>query len=55
MTAPAQPRSQIHPLDEFYVRNGRSLLEFVSVPAPEIPEPYRTLLVHERGMTRTLE
>ena len=55
MTAPVQPRSQIHPLDEFYVRNGRALLEFAPVPATEVPEPYRTLLVHERDMTRTLE
>lgn len=55
MTAPAQPRSPVHPLDEFYVRDGRPMLQFAQVPATEMPEPYRTLLVHERDMTRTLE
>lgn len=53
--APVQPRSVVHPLDEFYVRDGRALLSFASVNAAEMPEPYRTLLVHERDMTRTLE
>ena len=55
MTAPAQPRSQVHPLDEFYIRDGRALLKFAPVNATEVPEPNRTLLVHERDMTRTLE
>lgn len=55
MTAPATVRSQVHPLDEFYLRDGRALLDFATVPAAEVPEPYRTLLVHDRDMTRTLE
>ena len=55
MTSPAKARSQVHPLDEFYVRDGRALLEFTSVNAADVPAPYRTLLVHERDMTRTLE
>jgi chorismate-pyruvate lyase len=55
MTAPAAARSPIHPLDEFYVRGERALLPFASVTAGDVPEPYRTLLVHERDMTRTLE
>lgn len=55
MTAPATVRSQVHPLDEFYLRDGRALLDFAAVPAAEVPEPYRTLLVHDRDMTRTLE
>ncbi len=55
MTATAQPHSQIQPLDEFYARKGRAPMEFAPVAAAEMPEPYRTLLVHERDMTRTLE
>jgi hypothetical protein len=55
MTAPAISRSQVHPLDEFCIRHGRALLEFAPVPAASVPEPYHTLLVHERDMTRTLE
>ncbi|HAB18387.1 MAG TPA: hypothetical protein DCE44_18340 [Verrucomicrobiales bacterium] len=48
-------RSRIHPLDEFCLRDGRPLPEFVEVQPAEIPEPARSLLVHERDMTRTLE
>ena len=55
MTASAQPRSQIQPLDEFYVRSGRAPMEFAVIAPAGVPEPYRTLLVHERDMTRTLE
>ncbi len=55
MTAPPAIRPQIHPLDEFYVRAGRSLLPFTVVAGDAMPEPYRELLVHERDMTRTLE
>ena len=55
MSVPVQPRSEVHPLDEFYVRAGRALLPFTVVSGDAVPEPYRTLLVHERDMTRTLE
>ncbi|MBN8248079.1 MAG: hypothetical protein J0L84_11610 [Verrucomicrobia bacterium] len=54
MTAvPAIPA--IQPLDEFFRRQGRPLPAWESVTPDTIPEPYRTLLVHERDMTRTLE
>jgi len=45
----------IHPLDEFLRRQGRPLPAFEVVTPEVILEPYRTLLVHERDMTRTLE
>lgn len=47
--------SAIHPLDEFFHRQGRPLPAFEVVGADAIPEPYHALLVHERDMTRTLE
>ncbi len=55
MSVLVQPRSEVHPLDEFYLRAGRPLLPSAVVPGDAVPEPYRTLLVHERDMTRTLE
>ena len=48
-------RREIQPLDEFYLRNLRPLLEFELMEGVAMPEPYRTLLVHQRDMTRTLE
>lgn len=53
--SPVKPRSAIHPLDDFYAWNGRTLLAHEVVPADSLPEPARSLLVHERDMTRTLE
>jgi hypothetical protein len=45
----------IRPLDEFYRRQGRPLPAFAVVAPGALPEPARTLLMHERDMTRTLE
>lgn len=45
----------IFPLNEFYARAGRALPEFRLIPGQAMPEPYRSLLVHERDMTPTLE
>jgi len=44
-----------HPLDEFYERNGMSLPPLDAVDGASVPEPYKSLLVHERDMTSTLE
>ena len=44
-----------HPLDEFYARTGGQLPVLRRVPAEDIPEPYRSLLVHQNDMTSTLE
>jgi hypothetical protein len=44
-----------YPLDDFYARAGRALPRIVAVSGAEIPEPQRTLLVHDSDMTPTLE
>jgi hypothetical protein len=45
----------VYPLDEFYARE-RVPLPRIEVVAPErVPEPFRSLLVHDRDMTPTLE
>lgn len=52
----AVPASSIaYPLDEFYARSGLTLPPLDQVDGEALPEPYRTLLVHERDMTSTLE
>ena len=43
------------PLDEFYRRRGQAVPGFTVIQPEEIPEPQRSLLVHDRDMTRTLE
>lgn len=54
MNAPVH-RAGIEPLDEFYERQDRNLPRFLVIEPGDVPEPYRSLLVHERDMTRTLE
>src|SRR6266540_7339521 len=49
------PRSVAYPLDEFYARSGLALPPLDQVDGEALPEPYRSLLVHERDMTSTLE
>lgn len=44
-----------YPLDEFYARERMPLPVIRPLAGAEMPEPYRTLLVHERDMTPTLE
>lgn len=46
--------SPVFPLDDFYARSGLPLPPFEVIPGDTVPEPYRTLLVHERDMTPTL-
>lgn len=45
----------LHPLADFYRSAGRSLPAHRAVSPDLIPEPQRTLLVHHRDMTSTLE
>jgi chorismate-pyruvate lyase len=45
----------LHPLDEFYAHAGLELPSVQVVPGAEVPEPQKTLLVHESDMTPTLE
>jgi len=44
-----------HPLDEFYARAGLPMPSLQELTGKEVPEPYRSLLVHENDMTPTLE
>jgi chorismate-pyruvate lyase len=53
------PPPRVHPwacpLHEFYRLAGVALPGTESIPAEQVPEPYRSLLVHDRDMTPTLE
>jgi len=54
VTAPAA-LPFVYPLDEFYARAGLPLPGIAQIRGEEMPEPYRSLLVHDRDMTPTLE
>jgi chorismate-pyruvate lyase len=43
------------PLDAFYSRAGLPLPPFTQIDGEEVPEPYKSLLVHVNDMTPTLE
>src|SRR5258708_36293623 len=45
----------LYPLNEFYEQSGLPLPAAVQVAAGDVPEPYRSLLVHAHEMTPTLE
>ena len=45
----------IYPLSEFYEQSGLSLPSVARVEGLDMPAPYRSLLVHDRDMTPTLE
>ena len=47
--------SVIHPLDEFCARSGFTLPPLERIDRDLMPEPYKTLLVHQKDMTPTLE
>jgi chorismate-pyruvate lyase len=44
-----------YPLDEFYARTGLALPPLDQLEGEAMPEPFRTLLVHQNDMTSTLE
>lgn len=44
-----------YPLDDFYAQARRPLPEIASISGAEMPQPCRTLLVHDADMTPTLE
>jgi len=44
-----------YPLSEFYNRNGQLLPPLDEIEPARIPEPYKSLLVHQNDMTSTLE
>jgi chorismate-pyruvate lyase len=43
------------PLEKFYERAMLALPKIETIEAEALPEPYKSLLVHERDMTSTLE
>ena len=45
----------VYPLDEFYARAGLPMPGIEHIQGEQMPEPYRSLLVHQRDMTPTLE
>jgi chorismate-pyruvate lyase len=45
----------LHPLDVAYTRAGLEAPAATPIEADAIPQPYRSLLVHQRDMTLTLE
>ena len=51
----AASQSIAYPLDEFYLRSRLSLPPLDQIDGEAVPEPYKSLLVHERDMTSTLE
>ena len=53
--APPAGLALVHPLDEFYALAGQPLPPFNRVDGEMVPEPYKTLLVHQNDMTPTLE
>ena len=57
MPPPAPPPvfSDIYPLDEFYAERGAAVPAIDRVEPVEVPEPYRSLLIHKTDMTSTLE
>jgi chorismate-pyruvate lyase len=56
--APFGPRavfSDVYPLNEFYAARNTPMPVIAEIPATEVPEPYRSLLVHNTDMTSKLE
>ena len=51
----ALKREDVYPLDECYKRDKRKLPAIEIIPGTKMPEPYKTLLVHNSDMTSTLE
>ncbi len=49
------PLNLLYPLSEFYAEAGLALPSVLQLDVSNIPEPYRSLLVHDNDMTPTLE
>lgn len=49
------PDSFTYPLSEFYGRAKLPLPRIETIPGDAVPEPYKSLLVHNNDMTPTLE
>ena len=55
LTANRSTHSVVYPLDEFYGQAARPLPRIETIQAADLPEPSRSLLVHDSDMTSTLE
>ncbi|MDB6065456.1 MAG: hypothetical protein JWR26_1664 [Pedosphaera sp.] len=55
VSTPADGFVLVHPLDDFYAQAGQALPPLNQVEGHTVPEPYKTLLVHQNDMTPTLE
>jgi len=60
MTSPTPPATPTalpiaYPLDDFYAQAGLPLPAIEAVAGDDVPEPYKSLLVHQDDMTPTLE
>ena len=53
--APPVAVPYIYPLDALYARAGLPLPQIEKISPEEMPQPYRSLLVHHNDMTPTLE
>jgi hypothetical protein len=56
--APFGPRavfSDVYPLNEFYAARNTPLPVIAEIPPSDVPEPYKSLLVHKTDMTSKLE
>ena len=49
------PLNLFYPLNEYYERSGLPLPAVARVEGRDVPEPYRSLLVHDRDMTPAVE
>jgi chorismate-pyruvate lyase len=52
---PVTGDTHIFPLREFYAHAGVALPQVEVIPGENVPEPYKSLLVHSNDMTPTLE
>ncbi|MFN7139789.1 MAG: hypothetical protein ACK4UN_10660, partial [Limisphaerales bacterium] len=52
--APRATYSEVYPLDAFYEERGEHLPVIGRIDPPDMPQPYRSLLVHKNDMTPTL-
>jgi chorismate-pyruvate lyase len=54
VTSPKPELSLLYPLTEFYEESGLPLPAIARLEESAVPEPYKSLLVHERDMTPTV-
>jgi chorismate-pyruvate lyase len=55
MTSIRRTAELLFPLDRFYAAQGTELPSIEQIESNELPQPYRSLLAHDRDMTSSLE